>query len=146
MEWRKELDRDIGQYVDDLIKKTTFFPAYKKSDKPANAQIWTAMGIMVRKIYEQDLKIQLLEGVLKEIAPKKSSKTREEIKQARDEVEQIMKEIARGRPITVPHAPRPKTAKSMKPVSMVFPKLKRTGKKGRKDDMTAIKENIKRNF
>ncbi len=143
MEWRKELDKDIGQYVEDLIKKTTFFPAYKNSNKPANAQIWTAMGIMARKIYEQELKIQLLEGVLKEIAPKKSSKTREEIKQAREEVEQIMKEIARGRPITVP---RPKTSKTTKPVSMVFPKLKRTGKKGRKDDMNAIKENIKRNF
>ncbi len=143
MEWRKELDKDIGQYVEDLIKKTTFFPAYKNSDKPANAQIWTAMGIMARKIYEQELKIRLLEGVLKEIAPKKSSKTREEIKEARAEVERIMKEIARGKPIQVSHprVPRPK-----RQTSMVFPKLKRTNKKGRKDEMRAIKENIKRNF
>ncbi len=141
MDWRKDLDKDIGQYVDDLIKKTTFFPAYKKSDKPANAQIWTAMGIMARKVYEQELKIRLLEGVLKEIAPKKSSKTREEIKEAREEVERIMKEIARGKPITAPSIPRPKTR-----ASIVYPKLKRTTKKGRKDEMRAIKENIKRNF
>jgi hypothetical protein len=142
MDWRRYLDKEIGQYVDDLIKKTTFFPAYREAESPSRAQIWTAMGIMARKVYEQELKIRLLEGVLKEIAPKKSSKTREEIKEAREEVERIMKEIARGKPIATPSIPRPK----MRQGSMVFPKLKRATKKGRRDEMRAIKENIKRNF
>ena len=91
MDWRKELDKELGQYVDDMIKKTTFFPAYRKSDKPANAQLWVALGILTKKVYEQELKIQLLEGVLKEISPKKVEKlqSREARDQAISEVFQL---------------------------------------------------------
>jgi hypothetical protein len=140
MKWRDELDKELRQYVDDLIKKTTFFSAYQRADKPANAQLWTALGIMAKKLYEQELKIGLLEGVLKEISPRKNKeRTREEIKKSREEVERIMKEIARGKPVIVPPKPN-QTIKS----SMVFPKLKKS-KKSRKD-IEDIKERIKSNF
>ncbi len=145
MEWRKELDKELAQYVDDLIKKTTFFPAYRKSEKPANAQLWTALGILTKKLYEQELKIQLLEGVLKEISPKKVEKVQS--KEARDkailEVERIMKEIAQRKPITSSNSipvPKPRA-------SIVFPKLeKRTRQKLKKRDIKEIKDNIRKNF
>lgn len=142
MEWRKELDKELKQYIDELVKKTTFFPEYRKADKPANAQLWIALGILTKKIYEQELKIQLLEGVLKEISPKKVEKqqSKEARERALSEVEKIMREIAQRKPVTISNQkiPRPKT-------SIVFPKLNKSGKR-RKDDMKAIKDNIKKNF
>jgi len=138
MEWRRNLNKEIALYIDDLIKKTNFFPEYKQEDKPSNAQLWTALGIMAKKIYEQELKIQLLEGVLKEISPKKVEKVQS--KEARDqtmsEVERIMKEIAQRKPITIE---KPKA-------SIVFPKMEKRRKKVTKKDIEDIKRKIKSNF
>ncbi len=139
MEWRKGLNKEIALYIDDLIKKTNFFPAYKNADKPANAQLWTALGIMAKKLYEQELKIQLFEGVLKEISPKKVEKvqSREARDKAMSEVERIMKEIAQRKPVTIP---------SNSKTSIVFPKMEKRGKKSRKKDLEDIKKKIKSNF
>lgn len=142
MEWRKDLDREIGQYVDDMIKKTSFFPAYRRAEKPANAQLWTALGIMAKKLYEQELKIQLLEGVLKEISPKKVEKvqTREARNQDREEIERIMKEIAQRKPITITEKPK---------TSLVFEKMPRRAKSKKrtsKKEFEDIKRDIKSNF
>jgi len=138
MEWRKNLNKEIALYIDDLVKKTNFFPSYKQASKPANAQIWTALGIMAKKLYEQELKIQLFEGVLKEISPKKVEKVQS--KEARDkamsEVERIMKEIAQRKPITIE---RPKA-------SIVFPKIEKRKKKSSKKELDEIKKKIKSNF
>jgi hypothetical protein len=146
MEWRKDLNKEIGKYVDDLIKKTTFFPEYRKSEKPANAQLWIALGILAKKTYEQELKIQLLEGVLKEISPKKVEKlqSREARDKAISEVERIMKEIAQRKPVTNPNleVPKPKIR-----TNIVFPKLeKKTSKKLKKREIKEIKDNIRKNF
>mgnify|MGYP006957739223 CR=1 FL=1 len=87
----------------------------------------------------------MLEGVLKEISPKKVEKlqSREARDQAISEVERIMKEIAQRKPITshssIP-VPKPKP-------SIVFPKLeKRTSKKFKKREIKEIKDNIRKNF
>jgi hypothetical protein len=139
MEWRKNLNKEIALYIDDLIKKTNFFPEYRQAEKPANAQLWTAMGIMAKKVYEQELKIQLLEGVLKEISPKKVEKvqSREARDKAMSEVERIMKEIAQRKPVTIP---------SNQKTSIVFPKIERRKRKTSKKDMEEIKKKIKSNF
>lgn len=139
MEWRKELDKELGQYVNDIIKKTTFFPAYRKSSSPANAQLWIALGIIAKRLYEQELKIKLLDGVLKEISPKKVEKfqSKEARNKALSEVERIMKEIAQRKPITVPRA-------KMK-TRLVFPKLEKK-KISKKREIDAIKKNIHSNF
>lgn len=139
MEWRKNLNKEIALYIDDLIKKTNFFPQYRQAEKPANAQLWTAMGIMAKKLYEQELKIQLLEGVLKEISPKKVEKvqSREARDKAMSEVERIMKEIAQRKPITIPNDQK---------TSIVFPKIERKKRKTSKKDIEDIKRKIKSNF
>jgi hypothetical protein len=89
-------------------------------------------------LYEQELKIQLFEGVLKEISPKKVEKVQS--KEARDkamsEVERIMKEIAQRKPITIE---RPKA-------SIVFPKIEKRKKKSSKKELDEIKKKIKSNF
>jgi hypothetical protein len=139
MEWRKNLNKEISLYIDDLIKKTNFFPEFKQADKPANAQLWVALGIMAKKLYEQELKIQLLEGVLKEISPKKVEKvqSKEARDQAMSEVERIMKEIAQRKPVTFP---------SKVKTSIVFPKIEKRARKSNRKEMEDIKKKIRSNF
>lgn len=155
MRWREELDREIAQHIDELLKKTFLYPAYRKADKPANAQLWTALGLLSKKLYDQELKIKLLEQVLKDISPRKADKFRseEDIKKTREEVDRIMKEIARGMPIT--KTPVAKTLEVPRPpVSIILPRIeKKLGKRKakakkskEKRDIEAIKKSIKRNF
>jgi hypothetical protein len=153
MKWRKELDMEIAQHIDELLKKISLYPAFKKADKPANAQLWIALGLLSKKIYEQELKIKLLEQVLKDISPRKAEKfkSEDEIKKTREEVDRIMREIARGQPI----ASTTKVAKTLSiprpPMSIVLPsvekpkiKKKKAGKK--RTEIEELRRKIKRNF
>ncbi|MCX6741669.1 MAG: hypothetical protein NTX24_00640 [Candidatus Pacearchaeota archaeon] len=148
MTWRNELDKDIAQYIDGLIKRTEFFPAYKKAEKPLTAQLWTALGIMSKKVYEQELKIKLLEGVLMEISPRKTEKyvNQDEKRKATAEIERIMSEIAQRKPVTfskpssnviITNVPRPPKR---------FARKKGAKRSTKNSDIEAIKSNIKRNF
>lgn len=152
MAWRDELDKEIAQYIDSLIKRTEFFPAYKKAEKPSTAQLWTALGIMSKKLYEQELKIKLLEGVLMEISPRKSERlvNQDEKKKATAEIERIMSEIAQRKPVTfskpspsaniiLTNVPRP-------PKRFASRKNVRGKRPTRKSEIGRIKSNIKRNF
>ena len=150
MTWRNEIDKEIAQYIDGLIKRTEFFPAYKKSEKPSTAQLWTALGIMSKKVYEQDLKIKLLEGVLMEISPRKTEKfvNQDEKKKATAEIERIMSEIAQRKPVTFS---RQAPASSIILTNIPRPQKSSTKKKSRarptkKSEIDTIKSNIKRNF
>lgn len=70
--WREDLDPEIKAQLSSIVKKSTEFKeSYDKADNIGGAQLWCALAILQKELEDQKLKIKLLEGVLKELSPKK---------------------------------------------------------------------------
>lgn len=136
MAWRKDLNKGIKPYLEKLIRKSFLFKnEYNEAADKGKAQLWVALALLSKQLDELELKLKLFEGVLKEISPKKASKLKEskETEKARAEVEQIVKNIAAGKPV-MPSVPKPSIPKPPKKVEVKSrtKKRKKIKKKGLK--------------
>lgn len=71
--WRKTIDSSIKDYLEALIEGVNpHKDSYKGSKNPSAAQLWCALAIMSKQIFELNLKIKLLEKALRDNTKKPS--------------------------------------------------------------------------
>jgi len=68
--WRGNVEPGIKDHMESLIGNVYRYKnSYKKSKNPSAAQLWCALAIMSKQIFELNLKIKLLERALKDSNP-----------------------------------------------------------------------------
>ena len=72
--WRKNTDLSIKDHLEALIGEVYKHKrSYKGAKNPSAAQLWCALAVMSKKVFDLNLKIRLLEKVLKDNMKKPSS-------------------------------------------------------------------------
>ncbi len=90
--WRDKLDISLKKHTESLISESfRHRDAYKFSENTSNAQLWCAIGILQKEIFDQNLKIKFLEKALKETVGKKPQKKSEDPKKA---LKKVLKEAS----------------------------------------------------
>ncbi len=85
--WREELDPQMKDYLEAVVNKSSKFrEQYSKAKHVGSAQIWVAIAILQKEISDLKAQLKVLEGVLKEIAPKKPKKDDVDPKEALNQV------------------------------------------------------------
>ena len=87
--WRENIEPYIKDHLELIIEGVhKHKKSYKNSKNPSAAQLWCALAIMSKQIFDLNLKIKLLEKVVKENTKKPSN-----IKDVpnKDESEDLMK-------------------------------------------------------
>lgn len=69
--WRKDIDSSIKDQLEILIEDAHKHRTnYKRSKNPSAAQLWCALAEMSKQMFDLNLKIKLLEKVLKDSGKK----------------------------------------------------------------------------
>lgn len=69
--WRDTIDPMVRDHIEVLINESVKHrDSYKLAGNTANAQLWCALGLMQKQVFDLNLKIKFLEKVLKEIGSK----------------------------------------------------------------------------
>lgn len=107
MNWREKIDKNLRAYVEEIIAQSFYHKSsYNKASDKGKAQIWIALGILSKQIYELDMKLNYIERALQEIGLKDKDRDIEKIKQDKKEVENLFRSIISGKQI------KPKTEQS----------------------------------
>ena len=65
--WRKDVDSSIKDYLEALVESVHHHKdSYKNAKNPPAAQLWCALAHMSKQVFDLNLKIKLLEKVLKD--------------------------------------------------------------------------------
>jgi len=94
MTWRERIPDDLKPFIEKLISESHKEDAISNAEHPSKAQLWLALGILAKQVYDLELKSRYLEHALKEASPK--SKSQDRLK-AEAEVEKIISDIACGK-------------------------------------------------
>lgn len=71
--WRKNIDLSIKDYLEVLIEEVHKHKEnYKKARNPSAAQLWCALAHLSKQVFDLNLKIRLLEKLLKDNLQKSS--------------------------------------------------------------------------
>ncbi len=83
--WRDKVSKDISDHLEAQINESTKYKeAYESASNKGQAQLWTAIATLSKQIFDLNLKINYLEGVLREFDKK--------IKESGEEIEKSLKE------------------------------------------------------
>ena len=67
MDWRKDIPLSIKTNLETQIREASRYKKYYiKSKNPSNAQLWCAIAGLSKQIFDLNLKIKFLEGVLRD--------------------------------------------------------------------------------
>jgi len=65
--WRKEVSPEIKEFLEALVENVhKHKPAYVKSKNPSSAQLWCALANLSKQVFDLNLKLKILEKVLKD--------------------------------------------------------------------------------
>jgi hypothetical protein len=79
-EWRSSVDPLIRDYLELLVSESAKQRhAYKGAKNTANGQLWCALAILSKQVFDMGLKIKFLEKALKDLAPEKKPDKGEEV-------------------------------------------------------------------
>jgi len=71
--WRKEVSPEIKEFLESLVENVhKHKPAYVKSKNPSSAQLWCALAHLSKQVFDLNIKIKILEKVLKDNLQKPS--------------------------------------------------------------------------
>ena len=71
--WRKEVSPEIKEFLEALVENVhKHKPAYVKSKNPSSAQLWCALAHLSKQVFDLNLKLKILEKVLKDNLQKPS--------------------------------------------------------------------------
>lgn len=77
MTWRKTVPSPLKNHLELQVKEASRYKdIYTKSKNPSNAQLWIAIGNLSRQIFDLNLKVKFLEGVLRENMQKPKPETK----------------------------------------------------------------------
>lgn len=83
--WRDKVSKDISEHLEAQINESTKYKeAYESASNRGQAQLWVAIATLSKQIFDLNLKINYLEGVLREFDKK--------IKESNEEIERSLKE------------------------------------------------------
>lgn len=97
--WRKKIDKSLKPYLEKFIAETHFQKeALKTANDPSKAQLWIAIALLSRQLYNMEMKLKYLEKAMQDISQVKESEKflqdiEKQIKQPRTEKEKIEPEI-----------------------------------------------------
>ena len=93
--WRDKVSKDIFDHLEAQINESTKYKeAYEEAPNKGDAQLWIAIATLSKQIFDLNLKIKYLEGVLKEF-DKKIKESGEEIKRSlRESKDGVKKNLA----------------------------------------------------
>ncbi|MBU2589364.1 MAG: hypothetical protein KKA65_03305 [Nanoarchaeota archaeon] len=73
--WRDKIDPLFKEHLEALISESVRHrDAYKFSSNTSNAQLWCALSVLQKQVFDQNLKIKFLEKALQETLGKKPKK------------------------------------------------------------------------
>ncbi len=71
--WRKDISPEIKEFLEALVENVhKHKPAYVKAKNPSAAQLWCALANLSKQVFDLNLKIKILEKVLKDNLQKPS--------------------------------------------------------------------------
>lgn len=71
--WRKDVSPEIKEFLEALVENVhKHKPAYVKSKNPSSAQLWCALAHLSKQVFDLNLKLKILEKVLKDNLQKPS--------------------------------------------------------------------------
>ncbi|MAG47029.1 hypothetical protein CL617_00350 [archaeon] len=98
--WRDKVSKDISDHLEAQINESTKYKkAYGEAPSKSNAQLWIAIGTISKQIFDLNLKMNYLEGALKDFDKRvldvNPSKEPEEVNldEFTKEINEIRKEI-----------------------------------------------------
>ncbi len=70
--WRKKIDKSLKPYLEKFITETYFHDkAFKLAEDPSKAQLWIAIALLSKQLYNLEMKVNYLERALKDISQTK---------------------------------------------------------------------------
>jgi len=73
--WRDKVDPTLKEHLEALISESVRHrDAYKFSNNTSNAQLWCALSVLQKQIFNQNLKIKFLEKALQDTLGKRPKK------------------------------------------------------------------------
>ena len=70
--WRKKIDKSLRPYLEKFITETCFHDkAFKLAEDPSKAQLWVAVALLSKQLYNLEMKANYLERALKDISQTK---------------------------------------------------------------------------
>lgn len=70
--WRKKIDKSLRPYLEKFITETYFHDkAFKLAEDPSKAQLWVAIALLSKQLYNLEMKTNYLERALKDISQTK---------------------------------------------------------------------------
>ncbi len=88
MTWRENLDKNLRPYVERLIKESfEYKKVFDSAKDKGKAQLWIALAILSKQIYDIKLELKYIERTLQDISKLKRKKEEKE-------VEKFIKELA----------------------------------------------------
>lgn len=98
MTWRKNVDPIIKEYLDLQVKETIKFKkSYFSAKNKPNAQLWIAIANLTKHIFNLELKIKYLEGVIRDINERFLQSTE---RNPEDVLKELEKKIKRNKKVT----------------------------------------------
>lgn len=71
--WRKDISPEIKEFLEALVENVhKHKPAYVKAKNPSSAQLWCALANLSKQVFDLNLKLKILEKVLKDNLQKPS--------------------------------------------------------------------------
>lgn len=85
--WRDKVDPVLRDHLEALVSESVMHrDAYKFSPDTANAQLWCALSLLQKQVFDQRLKIKFLEKALQDTLGKKPEKDSEDPEKALKDV------------------------------------------------------------
>lgn len=101
--WRKKVDKSLKPFLEKYIEETHRYKTnFEQADDKGRAQVWIAIALLSKQLYNLEIKMNYLERAMKDIsASKQGEKFLQEIeqkvkkpeKQAKEEKEKEIKKV-----------------------------------------------------
>ncbi|MBI2107207.1 hypothetical protein HYT57_04425 [Candidatus Woesearchaeota archaeon] len=111
-DWRNKVDPALRDYLEAQVRETNLHKnAYNSAKNQANAQLWIAIAVLSKQLFNMNMKLNVLEDALKEINNKvMSAKEMPVYREEKVETPVAVKEVKTEKK-TVKKASKPKIVK-----------------------------------
>ncbi len=93
-DWRSYVDPLIQDHLEALVSESAKQrQAYKKADNTANGQLWCALSILSKQVFDMGLKIKILEKALMDLTPSKKKNKRGDDIDPKEALKEVLKRL-----------------------------------------------------
>ncbi len=131
-DWRDKVDPALREFLEAQIKESNMYKeAYSKAGNQANAQLWIALAVLSKQVFNLNQKLRVFEDAIKDIGIN--------VRQSIGKIEEVQSKVAEVKEVSekskevLPKPTIKKSAKKAKPTKKVAKKKaikKKPTKKG----------------